>query len=139
MILACLALLPACITGQYNRVDRGQQPEANLLQGLTVGESTMQSCIEELGAPLVVREKGDGAELVWGWERNAGLNLTASIPLGEVGSGNVSYGRRSSGAMGWTLGFDSNWVLTGVREGRLQELLAMNSQPPRLLDGDPPE
>lgn len=134
MMLACLAVLPACITGKYNRVDRGEQPEAHLLHEFKVGESTMQSCIEQLGAPLVVREHGDGADLIWGWERNSGMNLTASIPLGKAASGNVSYGRRSTGAQGWTLEFDSRWILASVREGRLQELLGMGSQPPRLME-----
>ncbi len=134
MMLACLALLPACITGQYNRVDRGQQPEAHLLHGFKVGESSMQACIDQLGAPLVVREHGDGADLIWGWERNSGMNVTASIPLGDAGSGNVSYSHRSGGAQGWTLEFDSNWILSGVHEGRLQELLGMGSQPPRLVE-----
>lgn len=131
---ACLVLLPACVSGRINRVDRGGQPDPALLNELHVGESTMQQCIEMLGAPEVVREHRAGAELIWGWERNTGFNITSRIPIGSSRSANLAYTKGSRGARGWTLRFDRQWVLLDVREGSLQELIEIGQPPPLLLD-----
>jgi len=139
MLLACLALLPACISGSFNRVDRGAQAPDHLFAGLQVGEATMQHCIETLGAPYAVRESGAGADLIWGWERNSGFNVTTSVPLGNSGSANLAYSKVSRGARGWTLRFDQDWTLVSMRQGRLQELLEMSPQPTRLVETPRPQ
>ncbi|MFT4648776.1 MAG: hypothetical protein ACI9X4_002008 [Glaciecola sp.] len=136
MMLACLAFLPACISGEFDRVDIGHQPAQAQFYGLRVGESSMQQCIEALGAPIVVRESGVGADLVWGWERNSGFGVTTSVPIGQGGSANLSYAAGARGAHGWTLKFDKDWLLVSMREGRLKELLEMSSQPARLVESE---
>ncbi|MDF1836521.1 MAG: hypothetical protein P1V35_01515 [Planctomycetota bacterium] len=135
LLLACAVLLPGCLSGSYNRVDRGAERADTLFADLRVGEASMQQCVEVLGAPLTVRESGSGADLIWGWERNAGFNVTTSIPLGHSASANVAYSKVSRGARGWTLRFDQDWTLQSKREGRLQELLEMSSQPSSLPEG----
>ncbi len=134
MWLVCLVLLPACISGSFNRVDRSAERPEHLFAELRVGEASMQQCIEVLGAPHAVRESGDGADLIWGWERNAGFNVTTSVPLGRSTSANLAYSKASRGARGWTLRFDKDWTLESKRQGRLQELLEMSAQPSRLLE-----
>jgi hypothetical protein len=134
LMLACLAFLPACISGEFDRVDIGHQPTQDQFDGLRVGESSMQQCLEALGAPRAVRESGAGADLVWGWERNSGFGVTTSIPIGQGGSANLAYAKGARGARGWTLKFDKDWLLVSMREGRLQELLEMSSQPARLVE-----
>jgi hypothetical protein len=89
-----------------------------------------------LGAPIVVRESGVGADLVWGWERNSGFGVTTSVPIGQGGSANQSYAAGARGAHGWTLKFDKDWLLVSMREGRLKELLEMSSQPARLVESE---
>ncbi len=131
---ACFLLLPACFSARYTRVDRGGPLEQAQLDELKVGESSMQQCVDVLGAPLVVREHNDGADLIWGWERNSGFMVSATIPLGDARSANAAYGQRSVGATGWTLRFDSGWNLISKHQGRLTELLALSSPPPKLLE-----
>ncbi len=131
-----MLMLPACVSGRFTRVDRGGEIVPIQLEGLAVNESSMQQCIDALGAPLVVREYLDGADLIWGWERNSGFSTTATIPLGNARSASMAYGESSAAAQGWTLRFDSDWKLVDKRHGSLNDLLTSKSPPPQLMQVD---
>lgn len=90
---------------------------------LVAGESDLETCLRTLGAPLVVREDGEGAWLAWGWAERRGWSLTISVPVAESANASLRYGRRLDGLEGAVLFFDSDWTLVAKRRGFLAEIL----------------
>lgn len=90
---------------------------------LVAGESDLETCLRTLGAPLVVREDGEGAWLAWGWAERHGWSLTISVPVAESANASLRYGRRLDGLEGAVLFFDSDWTLVAKRRGFLAEIL----------------
>ena len=72
----------ACITGSYEREDRQSMPTPASVQALVPGTS-LQACLDALGAPLVVRARGVEAELIWGWQRSKGWICCAASSGGK--------------------------------------------------------
>jgi len=120
LALLALPLLSGCLSGQRTTWRTHQAPAAHL--ALEPGEADLTSCLDALGAPLVVREHGAGAMLAWGWSRESLWGLTLSVPI-DATRASFTYQRATAGLEGLVLLFDEAWTLTSIREGRLAEVL----------------
>ncbi|HPF14128.1 MAG TPA: hypothetical protein PLJ12_07655, partial [Planctomycetota bacterium] len=108
----------------YSREDRQTPPSEAVLELLQPGQSDLQTCLDALGAPLVVRARGEETELIWGWQRTGGWSLTFRLPLADRGGdGNFSYAESKRGGRGVTLRFDREEQLVARNEGRLADLI----------------
>lgn len=128
--------MAACLSGCLSaRLDHTTQDVEPRVEGsLHARSSNLEDCLEELGAPLLVREHLDGALLAWGWsdERAFGLNL--SIPVGRAVSANMGYHRSFEGLHGLVLLFDETWVMKSMQRGYLAEILPEERFRPSLIE-----
>ena len=120
---ALASLTLGCVTWDYGRVDVEVPPDETLLASLVPGESSLQTCLEGLGAPLYVRELGEGSALAWGARRDGGWNLSTTVPTGEAIDASFRYSSVREGLRGVVLFFDEHWVLIGLERGWLTEIL----------------
>ncbi len=121
-ILAGLVVCcPGCLTATLDRERVLHEPVG--VYALSAGESNLNDCLGILGAPLVVRENGEGAWMAWGWAERGGWSLTLSVPLTDSQSISLQYGRRLQGLEGAVLFFDHDWKLVAKRRGYLSEIL----------------
>lgn len=130
-LLVLLPLLAGCVSGGYARSILYQPPGPT--DRLRPGEANLTECLDALGAPLHVREHGDGAVLVWGWAREAGWGARVSVPV-EGRSASFSYESRSEGMEGLALFFDADWTLTAIRTGRLADVLPPSQRRARVVE-----
>ena len=71
---------------------------------------------------MLETENGDGAVLLYVWQRENNRGFGISVPVSDFGSADFDYDQlhtRGSGAM---LFFDADWTLSEVREGPLLDL-----------------
>jgi hypothetical protein len=74
----------ACVSFRFERTSVNVPPRAGAVEGLKPGESSLEQCLQQLGAPLYVWEyQGSGAALAWGWELTHARGVTLSVPLEE--------------------------------------------------------
>ncbi len=136
LVVLLLVSQSACITGRFSRQDDQTPPAPEALAELENSGLSLDRCLQMLGAPLVVRELGDGIELIYGWQRTKGWSTTISLPLVKRGSSSVTYGQARLGAQGLTLRFDGDWVLTGSRRGSLRDLIDSLKPKPTFVGQD---
>jgi hypothetical protein len=113
-------LLTGCLSGEYLSQRTYQEPPPYFQ--LQPGVADLTACLAALGAPLYVRENGDGAMLAWGWADERRWGLTLSVPI-DSQRGSLTYQRADEGFQGLVLLFDGAWTLTSIREGRLADVL----------------
>lgn len=124
--------LSGCLSARLDHTTQHAEPRVE--GSLHARSSNLQECLEELGAPLLVREHMDGALLAWGWadERAFGLNL--SIPVARSVSANLGYNRSFEGMRGLVLFFDEAWIMQGMHRGYLAEILPEERSRPSLIE-----
>jgi len=121
ILAAWIACSTGCITATLERERVLHEPLG--VYSLVVGESDLDDCLAALGAPLVVRENGEGAWLAWGWAERGGWSLTGSVPVTDNNSISMRYGRSLDGLEGAVLFFDRDWILVARRRGYLSQIL----------------
>ena len=126
-----LVVAPGCVTWPKWRQHREVDDAAR--EALVPGETTLESALAGLGAPLVVRENGDGAVLAWGWAEERQWSARVDVPISEV---DVSFAYQDTdlGLEGLVLFFDAGWRLTHAREGALAEVLPPAQDRARLVE-----
>jgi hypothetical protein len=122
--LALLALVlstSSCLNFSYQRMVHLRAPEAQAVASLTPGRAQLQECLDQLGAPLIVKETSRGTAMAWGWFEAQAWNLSVSAPLGD-NSGSISFESVDGRMRGLLLLFDRDWRLLELREGFLRNL-----------------
>lgn len=109
----------SCITTEFNRNRELIVIDADTLTDLNIGQATLTECLAELGAPLHVWEIDTGAALAWYWIDKSDWGVTLSVPAGDAVDASFSYGESSEDIEGLVLFFDSDWILTQKRWGRI--------------------
>jgi hypothetical protein len=122
-----LALLPlllaSCVSFTWYRTHSNEPSPKNALSTLVPGKSTLDECLQALGAPLYLWEyKGDGAALAWGWNDLNWKGVTLSVPIYDQTAASASYDYGAERMKGAVLLFDRDLVLESVREGWLRDL-----------------
>ena len=119
--------LSGCVSFNWERGLRFEPPDPEAMAELEVGETTLDSALEDLGAPLWVweypAEDGEGAALAYGWFQSQDRGVRVRAPLGRA-SPSFTYNRIDSSMQGLVLFFDANWRLQSWREGLLVDLTA---------------
>jgi len=135
-LIACAAppLAGGCISATWSVSRRYREVRGD--DALAVGEDELAAALAALGAPLLVRENGDGAVLAWGWSRERAWSVTADLPLRAV---DVSFRYRDAltGLEGLVLFFDRDWRLVGRQRGSLADLLPPSQARARSFDDAP--
>ena len=135
LLLASAPLLTGCIQAQFERDNRLRPIEESELATLQPGESTLDECLDALGAPLFVRERQTyGAELAYGWYKQWDWGLSISIPVTDNASASFDYDEIDAKLRGAVLLFDEDWRLEVVRTGFLRDLVAREVTPAYLDD-----
>ncbi|MBJ75544.1 MAG: hypothetical protein CMJ98_00860 [Planctomycetes bacterium] len=134
LVLVMTACLSGCLSARLEHTTHHAEPELGVEGSLHARSSDLHECLEELGAPLLVREHMDGALLAWGWadERAFGLNL--SIPVARFVNANLGYNRSLEGLRGLVLLFDETWTLQSMNRGYLTEILPEERSRPSLIE-----
>ena len=113
----------ACVSFRFERTSVNVPPRAGAVEGLKPGESSLDQCLQQLGAPLYVWEyQGSGAALAWGWELSHARGVTLSIPLEQSSITAGSYDDLAKDLHGFVLFFDDGGKLTELRRGYLRDL-----------------
>jgi hypothetical protein len=134
--LLCFWIAPACLSAELLS-ERNQHRLSDVsIDALQPGTS-LQTCIDSLGAPLSVAEFFDGMALSYGWFLSVTWGASISIPFSADVSGSLSYTDRNERLHGVMLLFDADWRLTEIRRGNLRDLQGtITSQPPQPIEDD---
>jgi len=127
-LLACM--LTACVS--FDRVQVDEPITDAQLAALQPGQSTLQQCLAQLGAPVeVFAYRGDGMALLWVWQDTAGFGLEVSSPFGgwsDAAQFDLDLTDRT--LPGWVLWFDGDLRLQRLRRASLGELLPRRVRAP---------
>ena len=133
-LLLCSLLAGGCISGDYARIDAEMPPDESAVGRLVLGESSLSTCLAELGAPLQVAEFADGAVMAWGARRDVGWNVSASVPLSDSTTGSLRFSQERAGYKGVVLFFDEEMVLQRLKQGWLAEILPDRQVRPQTIE-----
>lgn len=131
--LALALLAPGCVSATFRATNRYREVAGE--EELVVGQDDLGRTLEVLGAPLLVRENGEGAVLAWGWARERGWGVRARLP-GNSRNVSFDYAQDQRGLRGLVLFFDDRWTLTASRRGRLADVLPPSQERARLIEGE---
>jgi len=124
------ALLPACLSGDLTRVRTFTVIDDPVSEQLEVGTSTLDDCLQQLGAPLDVYQYEDTSiVLSYGWFHSLNWGASLSIPIGDS-SGSINYSDQRDRMRGFILVFSEDYVLRDLREGYLGQLGLISDEPP---------
>lgn len=131
LLVACLALPAAgCVTASWNmhRREREVPVEEAVADGLVPGAAALDDALAHFGAPLLVREHGDGALCAWGWSHERSWSVTVRTPGSRRVSPSFRYADALVGLEGVALFFDAEWRLVALRRGALAEIVPASAQ-----------
>lgn len=131
--LALALLAPGCVSATLESTNRYREVRGE--EALVVGEDGLGRALDVLGAPLLVRENGDGAVLAWGWARDRGWGVRARLP-GNSRNASFNYAQLQRGLRGLVLFFGPDWTLTAMRRGRLVDVLPPAQSRAQLIDDE---
>ncbi|MBL7008685.1 MAG: hypothetical protein ISR76_06780 [Planctomycetes bacterium] len=114
--LTALALLPACVSFNFQQRRVYQPPALELLPRLEEGRSSLREALDLLGAPSLVAAEGEGAVLTWLWDDADARGLNASVRLGGTGSVSFNWLDSETFAHRLQLRFDPDWRLVQILE-----------------------
>ena len=122
---------------------RHAPPDPEAVARLEPGTTTLDTALEELGAPLWVWEypdaDGAGAALAYGWYQSRDRGVRGRAPTNTAVSPSFSFNRIDSRMKGLVLFFDQDWNLDYWREGLLVDLTAdLGDRRPAYLGPDDP-
>ena len=132
--LSLAALLPACVSGNYeaDSVDEPFVPEQ--LNALRAGHDTLATCLDALGAPnrvfeyRVAPDGTSGMALLWFCRGQVGWGVEVSSPTDEVPA-SVAFDSSDAHLPGCVLWFGSDLVLEMWRAGTVGDLLPRRVRP----------
>ncbi len=121
--------LASCVSASWTRESKFSAPDLVAFEQFAVGEDTLPTCLEQLGAPLWVWEAAGGQHaMAWGWLEDKNFGVRASIPLARFASASFSYARIDQRMQGIVLFFDAAWNLVGTRRGQLRDLTELEER-----------
>ncbi len=108
---ACL--LASCAGVSFQHVAAGEMPDLRASRVLAPGKSSLEECLQILGAPNSVEEEesGGGRVLTWRWEHVHGWGFFVGLPLSDWASASLNYDRMARDPDRLRLVFDENWLL----------------------------
>ncbi len=122
--LFALLVLSGCVTVDYDRFKRHEPLADEAWASLVPGESSLEDCLIELGAPLRVWEPRPGAlALAWVWVDRTDWGLSVSVPTGEAVDASFSYRDIAASDEGLLLVFDESWRLESLERGLVGDVL----------------
>jgi hypothetical protein len=123
LVLALALSSSGCLTGVWSRTSRLAPVSGDVVLNLEVEHSTLEHCLETLGAPLYVWEyQGDGLALAYGFYRSNEFGFNLSLPVTDTQSASFDYEDERAHLHGYVLFFDDQWKLTEVKAGALRDL-----------------
>ena len=126
---ALCTLLPACLSGDLTRVRTFTVIDAPVSEQLEIGRSTLEECLQQLGAPLDVYQYEDtGIVVSYGWFHSLNWGASLSIPIGDS-SGSLNYSDQRDRMRGFILVFSEDYVLRDLRQGYLGQLGVISDVP----------
>lgn len=128
-------LCGSCLSISWERKLHEVRLEPSRYADLEPGRADLQTCLQELGAPLTVWELPTGRfALAYGWDENRELGLSVSVPVTQRQSANFDYDEINLHRPGVVFFFDSALVLESRREGRLNMLREESRRRPDFLE-----
>jgi hypothetical protein len=119
-----------CLRASFERHYQLHPVAKEQVATLVPGETSLEECLAQLGAPLWVRERQTyGTEIAYGWSKASDWGLSLSLPVTEHSSASFNYDEIDSKLRGVVLLFDEDWRLEVVRAGYLRELVAPEVRP----------
>ena len=133
--IALVALLSAsCLSGNWNRSIYQQPISVEVIEELPVGTS-LQGCLDVLGAPTLVREhRVHGLLLAWAWGKDRTLGASLSIPVYRSMGFSLGINDRRVRPRGVVLWFDEEWKLERRDTGWLEAFVSDGQVPASVED-----
>jgi len=120
LLLAALLLPAACVRLDYVRTMVDEPVADEKFEALSPG-TTLEACLDELGAPAYVWSDPRGVWLAYIWINEHGPRISLSIPSFAFAlpgpSPSISYSRIRRRGEGITLCFDADLELRFARKG----------------------
>lgn len=118
-----ILVLGSCVRLSWSRAWTHHPLAPEEIARLAPGETTLQSCLDELGAPLYVWELSGGSyAIAYGWNMGRDWGFNVSIPVAESASAVMDYGSLNLDLHGVVIAFDERDRLLWRREGYLRDI-----------------
>lgn len=123
VVLAATLLASGCFRFSWRHQTRNAPAGSAALDELRPRETSLDQCLERLGAPLYVWEyKRNGVALAYGWLENDEKGFSVSVPIAQDFSASLSYDDADAQMRGVVLLFGPELTLELVRRGYLRDL-----------------
>ncbi len=122
-VLALCAPLAGCVSFRWDRVTEEQPPPPHEVSRLVIGEDSVTTCLQRLGAPTHVWPR-DAGEMVlaYAWASAAQWGFRVSAALRGTSAPVFDFDNLGANTVGYALWFDRDWKLSAVHFGHLEEL-----------------
>lgn len=131
LVVAALVLVSSgCVSGGWRREIRFSPISEGRIASLKAEHSTLEHCLETLGAPLYVWEyKQDGLAIAYGFYRSNEFGVSLSLPVTREASASFDYEDERTHLHGYVLFFGPDWKLIEVQGGELRDLERVHVRP----------
>jgi len=137
LLVATAVSTTGCIRFNYSWVSRFEPvpPEEidALDERLAAGEVSLQACLDELGAPVLVWSTHDGFAIAYGWQNQGAWRIHVGYTWQFIFRAHFDYSSGSDALEGVVLWFDDRYRLEAVERGRLSDFV-QRVQPPVVQD-----
>lgn len=136
LVVICTSFpLCSCLSGNLGRTEHYELVPPHSSASWVAGQTTLQDCLSQLGAPIDVWESPTGGSVMaWYGSDISGWSLTMSVPVGQALSASASYSDIQDVDRGVVLFFDPGWVLTTWSEGEIAELVREGRRRPSVVE-----
>lgn len=133
--MVMLLICSGCVSVSWERKLREVPLPAERHAGLQPGTATLNDCLRELGAPLLVWELSQGRfAIAYGWDENREVGLSVSVPLAQRQSANFDYDEINLHTRGVVFFFNAELVLESSQIGRLNAIREQARRRPDLVE-----
>ena len=124
LLCALLCALPSCAAFNYYHIRRYEPIAEATTRGLAASKASLQTCLDELGAPVKVWQSPSGMILAYAWLDRVFWRFEAQAYGVRQLSGRTlfRYENTNDGFRGAVLVFDEDLNLQAVRHGMLEDI-----------------
>ena len=126
-LLAVLATATGCIRFRYSSVNThepiDQAQIGELSEQLSAGHADLATCLDELGAPVLVWQTDPGFAIAYGWRDQGAWTFHVGYTWQFILRAHVDYSSASLNLEGLVLWFDDDERLVALSRGQLSDLV----------------
>lgn len=115
-------VMTGCVRLHYFRISHFEPTSDFVLRQLEDSHAELQTCLDALGAPLIVAELPDGIAIAYGWQDRGNWGVDVSYAFERFLSVRFNYKEIEESLRGVVLLFGNDLHLKTIRRGPLADL-----------------